>query len=147
MTWLLKKRAWQGTKFVPLVLAAGVLAGCPAPPLPAPIAQVCRIETINSPAIMKTDTVQQASLCEQKYYQLCDLAFTDAQNSCNNACRNFEKRGLSNPTDPAFVGPRCEANPITTSIPLYNQTSNCRETAPNTITVNCTLTYTCTCDP
>lgn len=138
-------RAWPLGALMPLVAAALVLTGCPPPP---PLGEAaCRIETITSPPITKSDTVQQDTQCKSKYYELCDQAFTDAQNSCNSACENFRKRGTSAPTDPAVTGRQCAANPIGTTIPLFNEQTHCRDQGADDFAVSCTLVYTCTCDP
>ena len=128
-------------------------AGPPAPPAPPPPG--CRINSIALTPVTKTDSLQGPNCKEdfggtysRKYAELCNSAVTDLDAACNTECGRYRKRPTSSPTTPpANEAPVCGPNPVETGTQAFSLAAHCVEAGENRVTIRCTVSGTCTCDP
>jgi hypothetical protein len=126
-----------------LSMLALLLAFCTAvvgeEPKPA-----CRMKKIIlEPAFESQDNL--TTCAEKEYYAQCNKAISKLDAKCQDACKNFKKRGKEQ--DPEGSG-QCKADPVEASGPEFRP-EFCRpdQNHSNHFVVSCTVSAECTCDP
>lgn len=102
---------------------------------------LCNIGTVEVSPIDERRKVG-AEGCMAAYYTLCEELVEKGQETCNNICQRFRKRGSLQP----FALQECTAERIETSIDAFDPVRHCRTEAKDRI-VRCTMDYECSCEP
>lgn len=136
-----------------VVVAACQDAGAPAPLTPPPPG--CRVNSIALTPVTKADSVLGPSCKEDfggtysiKYAELCNSAVTELDAACRTECGRYKKRPTSSPTTPpGSEAPVCGPNPVETATQAFSLAAHCVEGEIDRVTIRCTVSGTCTCDP
>ena len=141
-----------------IVLFLSACTSLNLPPIYAPDAAgnatnpPCRVNSVKLKAAKDSKVITprpencKTERLEDDYHELCNTLVTKLDKRCQNSCDNYRKRSNSAPTDPNITGRVCDAFPTVPTIEEYDPSTHC-EDKNNKITISCSVTASCTCDP